>query len=85
MFVVPNASKEYNEFKYQYLHKYRKDKEDGVTFRQINDNEYIYVSSFDSKTKQGYNFTLEHFEGNELKHKIQATKLSIEKKIHHIS
>ena len=75
MYVLPNSSKEYNEFKYEYLHKYRKDKDEGVTFRQINDKEYIYVSNFDSKNKTGYNFTLEHFEGNELTHKIEAVKI----------
>jgi len=80
MFVLPYSSKEYNEFKYAYLHKNRKDKDEGVTFRQINDKEYIYVSSFDSKTKAGYNFTLEHFEGNELKYKIQATKIQYQEK-----
>jgi lipopolysaccharide export system permease protein len=80
MYVLPNSSKEYNEFKYEYLHKYRKDKDEGVTFRQINDKEYIYVSNFDSKNKTGYNFTLEHFEGNKLTHKIEAVKIKFREK-----
>jgi lipopolysaccharide export system permease protein len=80
MYVLPNSSKEYNEFKYEYLHKYRKDKDEGVTFRQINDKEYIYVSNFNSKNKTGYNFTLEHFEGNKLTHKIEAVKIRFREK-----
>jgi len=80
MFVMPDSSKDFNEFKYEYLHRNRKDKDDGVKFRQISDNEYIYVSSFDSERKTGYNFTLENFEGNELKYKIQATKIQYREK-----
>jgi lipopolysaccharide export system permease protein len=75
MFVLPNSSREYNEFKYEYLHRNRKDKDDGVTFRQINENDYIYVSYFNSKTKTGTNFTLEHFEDNVLKYKIDADRI----------
>ncbi len=73
MFVLPNSSKEYNEFKYQYINKNRKDKDDGVTFRQINDKEFIYVSNF--KNNRGYNFTLEHFEGSQLSYKIEARSI----------
>jgi lipopolysaccharide export system permease protein len=80
MYVLPNSSKEYNEFRYEYLHKNRKDKENGVTFRQINDKEYIYVSNFNSKRKEGSNFTLEHFEGNKLKYKIEAYKIRFREK-----
>jgi len=80
MYVLPDSSRNYNEFKYGYLHKHRKDKDDGVKFRQINENEYLYVSNFDSKTKTAYNFTLEHFEENELKHKIQAVKIQYREK-----
>jgi lipopolysaccharide export system permease protein len=80
MFVLPNSSKEYNEFKYEYINKNRKDKDDGVTFRQINDKEFIYVSNFNSKKKRGYNFTLEHFEGNKLTYKIQAQNIEFREK-----
>ncbi len=73
MFVLPNSSKEYNEFKYQYINKNRKDKDEGVTFRQINDNEFIYVSGFNKN--KGYNFTLEHFDGNKLSYKIEASSI----------
>ena len=44
-------------------------------YRQINDNEYIYVSNFDPKTRRGNNFTLEHFEGNKLAYKISASAI----------
>ena len=44
-------------------------------FRQINDNEIIYVSNFDVKNNSGNNFTLEHFEENKLQYKITASTI----------
>ncbi len=80
MFVLPNASKKFNEFLYGQLHKGRSDREKGEVFRQLNDNEYIYASTFNSSTNSAYNFTLEHFEGNKLTHKISATKIQFRAK-----
>ena len=76
MFIVPNASKGFNSFRIQYL-KGGRDKGQETTnlFNQINDNECIYVSSYAPATKIGYNFTLEHFEKNTLKHKITANNI----------
>ncbi len=75
MYLAPIASKGFNEFDYKYLHPYRKTTEDSDVFRQINDNEFIYVSSFNAKNKMGTNFTLEHIENNKLKYKISAKSI----------
>jgi lipopolysaccharide export system permease protein len=75
LYLAPNASKGFNEFKYKYLNKYRKIQETKNVFRQINDNDYIYVSSFNPKNNTGQNFTLEHFEGNRLTYKIFANNI----------
>ncbi len=76
MFVVPKASKGYNEFRYKYINKYRKIQETKNIFNQINDTDYIYVSSFDPVRKVGYNFTFEHFgEEGELEYKIAAQNI----------
>lgn len=75
MYLAPEASKGFNEFKYQYLKKGEKTQETNDVYRQVNDNEYIYASHFQPKSKSARNFTLEHFEGNELKFKISATNL----------
>lgn len=74
MFVVPNSNKNYNEFVSQ------KVKGEEVTnssriFKQINDNEYIYASSYDVKRKRALNFTLENFDGFTLSHKITANTI----------
>ena len=75
MYLAPEASKGFNEFKYQYLKRSEQTQETSDVYRQINDNEFIYASHFQPKTKSARNFTLEHFEGNELKFKISASNL----------
>ncbi len=75
MFIVPDASKGYNEFKYKYFKRGKKDRETTNLYNQINDNDFIYVSSFEPKSKIGYNFSLEHFEGNELVYKISSRNI----------
>lgn len=77
MYLAPSASKGFNEFKYQYLKKGREIQETSDVYRQINDNEYIYASHFQPRTRSARNFTLEHFEGNEMTYKISATRLQL--------
>src|SRR5210317_1888284 len=49
MFLAPEASKGFNEFTYKYLKKGKKDRTRSNVYRQINDNDYIYVSYFNVK------------------------------------
>ncbi|MEB8330570.1 LptF/LptG family permease [Flavobacteriaceae bacterium KMM 6897] len=73
MFIVPNASKGFNEFKFKYLKKGKQDRVTSNIFNQLNENDYIYVSSFDPARQRGYNFTLEHFnDQDQLEFKISA-------------
>jgi len=75
MFLAPKASKGFNEFTYKYLKKGKKDRTRTNVYRQINDNDYIYVSYFNIKQKSGNNFTLEHFDGNKMEYKISANRI----------
>jgi len=75
MFLAPKASKGFNEFKYEYLKKNEQTQETSDVYRQINDNEVIYASHFQPMAKSARNFTLEHFNGNELEFKISASRL----------
>ncbi|MBP0903959.1 LptF/LptG family permease [Mariniflexile gromovii] len=77
LFLAPKASEGFNDFTYKYLKKGKTAFEDTDqnVFRQINDNDMIYVSSFDVANKNGSNFTLEHFEKNKLKYKITANNI----------
>ena len=76
MYLAPKASKGYNEFGYKYLKGNKKDKETVNLFRQINDDEIIYVSNFNPKDKRGSNFTLEHFDDNKLEYRISAQSIT---------
>lgn len=71
MFVVPEASKYYNDFWNKYL---RSNSVTSVSdlYNQFSENDYLYVSSFNYNDKTGYNFSVEHFDGIHLKHKITA-------------
>jgi lipopolysaccharide export system permease protein len=76
MFLAPKASKGFNEFTYEYLKKGKRDRDQTNVYRQINDNDYIYVSYFNVEKKSGNNFTLEHFEGNKMTFKISASRIA---------
>ncbi|TXE07016.1 YjgP/YjgQ family permease [Seonamhaeicola algicola] len=75
MFLAPKASEGFNNFSYKYLKKGKKAVENTNVFRQVNDNDIIYVSSYDVKNNYGNNFTLEHFEDNKLAYKITANTI----------
>ena len=80
MYLAPMASKGFNEFTFQYLKNNQKDRQQNNVYRQINDNDYIYVSYFNVKEKSGNNFTLEHFEGNKMIYKIDARRIKFNEK-----
>ncbi|WP_205649763.1 LptF/LptG family permease [Aequorivita ciconiae] len=80
MYLAPKASKGFNEFSYEYLKKGKLDRDQSNVYTQINDNDYIYVSYFNLKDNVGSNFTLEHFEGNEMTYKIAATQIKYNEK-----
>ncbi|MCO6146671.1 LptF/LptG family permease [Flavobacterium sp. NRK1] len=72
-FFVPGASKGFNDFRYTYLKGSNNEvRQNQDVYKQISDNEYIYVSSFNYVDKTGYNFNLEKFKDNKLIYKINA-------------
>lgn len=76
LFVVPTASKGFNEFKYKYLKKGKGDQITTNIYNQLNERDFIYVSRFDPARKNGSNFTFERFkEGNMLDFKISASSI----------
>jgi len=77
-YLAPRANKGYNEFIFEYLKSQKKKDKVQKTkdvYRQIAENDYIYVSSFSTKTKTGRDFTWEHFENNQMTYKISASKI----------
>jgi lipopolysaccharide export system permease protein len=76
-FIVPKASEGFNNFRYTYLkgngiNEMRKNSD---VFRQISDDEFIYVSNFNPISKTAFNFSLEKFKGEKLEYKITANRI----------
>tara|TARA_B100001057_G_C22692421_1_gene888325 strand:+ start:73 stop:1086 length:1014 start_codon:yes stop_codon:yes gene_type:complete len=74
MFIVPKSNQNFNEFIAEYVKPENK-RNTSRLFKQINENEYIYASTYDPSRKRALNFTLESFNENKLKHKISATTI----------
>jgi lipopolysaccharide export system permease protein len=74
MLIVPKSNSSFNEFHYKYINK-KSERQTKNLFKQINPKEYIFVSSYDPIRKSANNFTLEHFEENQLTFKIQASSI----------
>lgn len=74
-FLVPSASKGYNDFRYTYLKNNPKVRENQDVYRQISKDQFIYVSNFNYMSKMGFNFSLEKFNGDKLEYKIVANRI----------
>ena len=78
MFIVPEKNKSFNEFQYKYLSKNKKDRNLSNLYKQISDNEFIYVSSYNPTRSQAYNFSYELFNENKLLEKITARNITMD-------
>ena len=74
MFIVPKSNQNFNEFISEYVKSENK-RNTSRLFKQINEREYIYASTYDPSRKRALNFTLESFDENVLRHKISATTI----------
>ncbi len=77
-FIVPKANQGFNDFRYRYLVGNGQKVTSGNStdiFRQISNDEYIYVNSFDVTSKTAYNFTYEKFTKDKLAFKISASRI----------
>ncbi len=75
MFIIPEKNESFTIFQNKYLSKKNKNNSFKAVYKQISDNEYLYVSSYNKTRNQAYNFSLEKFNGNELKEKILARNI----------
>lgn len=77
-FVVPKANKTLEKFEETYLRSiYKKKTKSSVSkiSLQLSDNDYVYVGNFNFKSKNGYNFSYEHFDGNKMKYKLMSQNI----------
>jgi lipopolysaccharide export system permease protein len=77
IFLVPKASEGFKNFRYMYLIGGGRTemRDDTDVYRQISENEYIYVSNFNTVSKIAFNFSLEKFKDGKLEYKILADRL----------
>jgi lipopolysaccharide export system permease protein len=75
MFIVPEKNKKYNEFQYKYLKKNKKSRETSKIYKQVNDNDFVYVSSYNPTREMAYDFSYEKFIDNSLSYKITARNI----------
>lgn len=76
-FLAPKANEVYNNFRYTYLIGGGQEemRQSSDVFRQISDDEFIYVSNFNIVTKTAFNFSLEKFKGDKMDYKITANRI----------
>ena len=74
-FILPDASEKYWDFRYTYLKKNVETRQTSDIFRQVNPNEYMYVSSYNVLSKTGFDFIYEKFNGNKLEYKLYANRV----------
>lgn len=76
-FLAPKANEVYNNFRYTYLigGGLQEMRDDSDVLRQIGEDEFIYVSNFNTATKTAFNFSMEKFKGDQLDYKITADRI----------
>jgi lipopolysaccharide export system permease protein len=77
-FVVPKASEGFNNFRYTYLKGGGKEAmlgDNTDVYRQISDDEFIYVIVLMPNLKRLLIFSLEKFKNQKLVHKITASRI----------
>jgi len=74
-FLVPKASKGFNDFRYQNLKGNTQTRETSDIFKQIGKGEFIYVSNYNYLSKTGFNFVYEKFNDHVLEYKIEANRI----------
>lgn len=67
-YIIPPANKVRLEFEAMYLKKPKQSSDKNI-HKQIRPGEYVYLSSFNSRSFTGYNFSLEKFEDGKLQEK----------------
>ncbi len=74
IWIIPKASKVYNEFWYKYFKKYEKIQETNNIYRQINKGEFVFIRTI-TKDGKGYDFKLDRIEDNKLKAVVMANRI----------
>jgi lipopolysaccharide export system permease protein len=72
LFIIPPSTKIRQEFENTYIRRAYVNNKSNIHF-QLNKNDYVYMSSFDTQSRIAQKFSLERHENGELKSKLMST------------
>jgi len=75
IYIIPRTNKLKIDFENTYV-KPLDNNNKSSTHMQIDTNSFVYIDNFDNTRKVGYNFILEKFNGQDLKEKLIADRIS---------
>lgn len=75
LFIIPYTNTLKIDFENVYINP-KSDNSKMFTHMQIDANSYIYIENFDNDLKVGYKFSLEKFQGSDLREKLVADKIT---------
>jgi lipopolysaccharide export system permease protein len=73
-FLIPHTNQKRRAFTDVYFQNLSKSKDEHIHL-QVNPGTFIYVESFNIKSKTGYRFSMEHFNGHSLEYKMMADRI----------
>lgn len=74
LYILPHTNQLKNSFENNYIKKNDPSSKSNIHMK-LDDNTYIYMESFDNKTKSGYRFSLDNFKGDVLTKKLMADQI----------
>ncbi len=75
LFIIPETNRLMVNFENIYVNP-KQDNSRRYTHMQIDKNTYVYIENFDNTSRIGYKFSLDKFEGDELKEKLVADRIA---------
>ncbi|HYK76121.1 MAG TPA: LptF/LptG family permease [Daejeonella sp.] len=75
LFIIPETNQLKINFENIYVNP-KKDNNKMFTHMQIDKDTYVYIENFDNNTKIGYRFSLEKFNGDDLKEKLMSDQIT---------
>ena len=76
VYIIPYTNKIKVNFENVYVKPHRVSTTSSSIHMQVDSNTYVYMGSFDTKTKVGYNFTLEKFQEDVMTEKLMAERIT---------
>ena len=74
LYILPYTNQIKNSFENTYMKKNDSAAKQNIHMK-LDDHTYIYIESFDNRTKVGYRFSLDNFKGDELTKKLIAENI----------